>query len=161
MAKYKIKKRKRGLGYVYIDSYTHLNESSIASLQKNTQSISNTWDNLITKNIENPEKFAEYINKRDQGIIKILDLYKIPYTVDNSYGSSTIGLKNEQTSNVITDEYGNEVTIEEVIEDPEAEVILTDDLPTEKNNNMLYAGIGVATVAAILILSKKNKKEKK
>lgn len=167
MARYKVKRRK-GLGYVY---YTPDGRGSM-------QKMSDIYGKYLTPELlaSDPAKYAGYLKKRDDGIIRLLDIWKIPYTRDDSFGSATVGQNLSTTDvplsqTVILDENNNEVPIQTVLADPNATVTITDEVANEvspatpqtqtaeKDNTMLYVGAGILAVGAYMLMGGKKKKQ--
>ena len=172
MARYKVK-RKRGLGYVYYQVPEGSSQIKTNSLTTGSaQTMSDIYGKYLTPALlaSDPEKYAERIKQRDDGIIKILDIWKVPYTRDDSFGSATVGQNLSTTDvplsqTVILDEKNNEVPIQTVLADPNSQVIITDEVidgssqPQAKDNTMLYVGAGILAVGAFMLLGGKKKKQ--
>lgn len=167
MSKYKITRRK-GLGYVYFQIPENSVQAKIDSIQTNTKVMSNIQGQHLTPELlaSDPTRYKELIAKRDDNIIKILDIWKVPYTRDNTFGSATVSLSPEQldiplNDAVIIDENGNQVPVETVINDSSAQVIITNDtIEVKSSKKLVYVGLGVLALAGLYLASKKKKTSK-
>ena len=101
MSNYTISRR-TGLGYVYYKVPDGSPKIKIKSLTTGSaQTMSDIYGRKINRQVEisRPEYFAENLKKRDDGIIKILDIWKVPYTRDNSFGNKQVALTIDQINN--------------------------------------------------------------
>ncbi len=163
MSTYKISRRK-GLGYVYYSVPEGSSEVKIKSLTTGSaQTMSNINGKFLTPELlaSNPAKYQDYLTKRDDGIIKILDIWKVPYTRDNKFISNTVNLQNQPINDIpidevqITNENGVEVPIETVVNDPTAQVIITDEnVEVKTSKKFMYAGLGVLAIAGYFLFKK-------
>ncbi len=201
MARYKVKRKRRGLGYVYFQVPEGSPQIKIDSLTTGSnQTMSDIYGKYLTPELlaSNPTKYAEYLKKRDDGIVKILDIWKVPYTRDDSFGSEKVNMTKAwidagyvdnppQVANqdgipinvqppinysdtplsntVILDQNNNVVPIQTVLADPNASVIITDEIadevspatPQAKDNTLLYVGAGILAIGAMMLMGGKKK----